>query len=129
MISDGSERTRQPVDRAWLLDAAKAGLPPGHGLTPLPGLNTDPSGTSRIMKVYFGARCGCGTAAVLSVEASLTKRRSDVEAAMPQLIEKLLLQRDAFRRMPCTSHRNLRTSLGAPDRNAAASERPAGSQV
>ncbi len=122
MMSDGSEHTPRPVDRPWLLDAAKAGLPSGHGLTPLPGLNTDPSGKSGTVKVYFGARCGCGTAAMLSVEVSAAKGRVDVQVAMPQIIEKLLLQRDAFRRMPCASHRNLRTSLGA-------SERPAGRQV
>ncbi len=98
-----------PVTREWLGRSVQAALPPGHGLSSLPRLNTDPTGSSGVVKVYFGARCECQTAAVLSVEAGAARTRAEALAAMPALVQKLLAQRDAFRKMPCAAHKSLRT--------------------
>jgi hypothetical protein len=96
------------ISRDWFAAAVASVLPPDHGLVPLGRLNPDPKGTSGSIKVYFGARCTCTTAAVLSVEASASKTQTEVESALPSIIGKLLAQRDAFLRMPCSVHRRLR---------------------
>ncbi len=107
------------VERQWLAQQIAAALPNGHGLSPLPGLNTDPAGKGPTVKVYFAARCECTTAAVLSVEVAREKSRADVTAAVPALVARLVLQRDAFRRMPCASHTSLRTVFGQPAKERA----------
>jgi hypothetical protein len=74
----------------------------------LPRFDPDPAGKSGLVRAYFGARCNCTTAAVLSVEASASKTREEVTAALPSLVAKLLAQRDVFSSMPCSAHRRLR---------------------
>lgn len=96
------------VSREWLASVVAAALPDGHGLVPLGRFNPDPRGSSGSVRAYFGARCDCTTAAVLSVEADATKSKLEVEAALPTLIRTLLAQRDAFLRMPCSTHQRLR---------------------
>lgn len=99
-----------PLTREWLSAALIAALSRDHGLTPLPGFNPDRRGTSGFTRVFFGARCNnCTTAAVLSVEAKTSKTREEVEAALPLLVQKLLIQRDAFLSMPCSAHQRLRS--------------------
>src|SRR3990172_2479438 len=99
------------ITRDWLASAVAAALPRDHGLVPLGRFNPDPKGTSGSVKVYFGARCTCTTVAVLSVEASRSKTQSEVESVLPLLIGKLLTQRDMFLRMPCSTHRRLRSPI------------------
>jgi hypothetical protein len=108
----------EPVTRAWLMEAVLAALPAGHGLSPLPRLDTGPASRIGVVKAYFGDRCRCGTAAVLSVEAAASKTRAETLAAMAALVEKLVLQRDAFRKMPCAAHLRLRTAFAAVPRTA-----------
>ena len=97
------------VDRTWFAEEMLKALPADHGLTPLPRFDPDPRGLSGVVKVFFGARCECGTAAVLSVESNATKSRAEVIAATPSLVLKVLAQRDAFRRMPCAAHKKLQS--------------------
>jgi hypothetical protein len=107
------------MDRAWLMAHITGALPPDSGLSPLPKLNTDVTGRGNFLKVYFGVRCQCTTAAVLSAEVAAGKTRADVIAATPALVRKLAAQRDAFRRMPCSSHKALRSAGFAGDRKGA----------
>ena len=101
------------VSREWLTGVIGAALPAGSGLVPLPRLNTDLTGRGEYTKVYFGVRCECTTAAVLSVEVGQSKTRGEVAAAVPAFVQKLIAQRDAFRRMSCEAHRRLRTQTAA----------------
>ena len=85
-------------------------------LRPLRGLNPADAPVVPSIKVWFGAGCRCGTAAVLTVEVSKRKTRSDVKAVLPMLVERLRAQYRAFRSMPCSSHAKLRTEFGSDRR-------------
>gem|GEM_PF-1296356 len=106
------------VDREWLAAHIAGALPPDAGLSSLPKLNTDVTGRSGFVKVYFGVRCDCTTAAVLSAEVASSKTQAEVIAATPALVHKLLAQRDAFRHMPCSSHKALRSPGFAPGKGS-----------
>ena len=67
-----------------LFKAALAGEP---RLQPLRGFKLDFSGNSDFHKVYFSARCDCGTAALLSVEVARSKSLSQVEEVLPDLTD------------------------------------------
>ena len=92
----------------WLSTTVMDALPDDHGLSSLPGLVTDQLGLSGLVKAYFGARCQCGTAAVISVEASANKSCEETLDVLPDLVERLLAQRDSFRKIPCKEHENFR---------------------
>ena len=91
------------------MEVVTAALPDGHGLIPLPRLNVSTPGGMGFQKVYFGARCGCGTSAVLSVEVASDKTEGDLERAMPALLDRLMRQRDHFNQMSCKAHERLRS--------------------
>jgi len=78
---------------------------PGDGaLTPLRGLRMDLSANRGFRKVMFSVRCDCGTAAVLSIEVAEHKTEQEVEEALPVLIDRLVGQTEAFKRMSCDVH-------------------------
>jgi len=85
-------------------------LPADSGLTSLRGLKMDLSANRGFRKVMFSAHCGCGTAAVLSVEVAEGKTGREVEEALPVLVEKLVGQAETFKNMSCEVH--VRMGLG-----------------
>lgn len=101
------------ITRDWLYQAVGAALPADHGFVALPRFNPDPMALSGMVKVHFGVRCRCTTAAVVSIEASAHKSETQVRAVLGSLVLNLLAQRDRFLKMPCTAHRHLRTPPGS----------------
>ena len=59
-------------------------------------------------KVFFSARCDCGTAALLSVEIAQEKTINQIEQALPSLVSKLESQSKSFYSMSCDLHRQMR---------------------
>ena len=97
------------IDRKVILDNVIKALPEGHDLVPLPKLNVPTPAGMGFQKVYFGARCDCGTSAVLSVEVANDRTESDLESAMPAILDRLMKQKASFRNMSCRSHESLRS--------------------
>ena len=79
------------------------------GMRLLRGFKPNLSGTMGVHKVFVAASCECGTAAVLSVEVEQGKSRQEVEEALPRLVEQLRFREQAFRKMPCTAHAQMRS--------------------
>ena len=83
-------------------------IPEGIGLAPLKGFGIDLSANRGFRKVFFSARCQCGTAAVLSVEVAQEKTMDQVEEVLPSLVERLTAQAQSFYSMSCESHERMR---------------------
>ena len=66
-----------------------AGVDKEVNLRPLNGFKLDFSANPGFKKVFFSASCDCGTAALLSLEVSEEKTDSDIEAALPSLIQRI----------------------------------------
>ena len=79
------------------------------GMRLLRGFKPNLSGTMGVHKVFVAASCECGTAAVLSVEVEQTKSYREVEEALPSLVGQLRLREQAFRKMPCSAHAQMRS--------------------
>ena len=79
------------------------------GLTLLEGFKLNFSGNQEFHKVFFSIRCGCGTAAVLSVEAAKSKTLPQIREVLPGLIEHLKVKAKQFRNMSCEMHGLMRT--------------------
>ena len=75
----------------------------------LRGFKPNLSGTLDVHKVFVAASCDCGTAAVLSVEVERSKSYREVEEALPHLVEQLRFREQAFRKMPCAAHAQMRS--------------------
>ena len=97
------------INRKVILDSVIEALPEGHELVPLPKLNVPTPAGMGFHKVYFGLRCNCGTSAVLTVEVANDRTETDLEEAMPAILDRLMRQKAAFRKMPCRSHQSLRS--------------------
>ena len=82
----------------------------GREFVPLGRMSQVTRGPDGAIKVFFGVRCECRTAAVVSFEAASYKTKSQVLEALPQSGRQLLGQRHAFVRMPCSAHTRLRTN-------------------
>ena len=78
------------IDRKVILDNVIKALPEDHDLVPLPKLNVPTPAGMGFQKVYFGARCDCGTSAVLSVEVANDRTEADLESAMPAILDRLM---------------------------------------
>ena len=109
----GGDTSNQPPDRAWLYERTIEAIAKDPDLVrlrlrPLTRFNTDVTGRSEFIKIYFGISCECSTAAVLSVEAAADKTRDEFRQALPALLGKLKLQAVSFRRMDCDSHLQMR---------------------
>ena len=78
------------------------------GLTPLKGFKLNLSANPGFRKVFFSAKCDCGTAALLSVEIAGDKTTSQIEAALPSLTDNLQQQAKKFYQMSCDMHEKMR---------------------
>ena len=74
----------------------------------LKGFKLDFSGVADFHKVFFSAKCDCGTAALLSIEVSKDKTLPEVEESLPSLMDHLNRKVGQFRSMNCEMHRNMR---------------------
>jgi hypothetical protein len=77
------------------------------------GFKLNLSANSGFRKVYFSARCKCGTAALLSVEVAKGKSLEQVRQVLPSLVGKLEAQARAFHQMPCEAHQKMRLGPAA----------------
>ena len=91
-----------------LIDEA---LPKDSGLAPLRGFKLDLSANRGFRKFFYSARCGCGTAALLSLEVALEKTPEDVSRSLPALMDGLQERARTFYSMSCDDHGRMR---GAP---------------
>ena len=78
------------------------------GLEMLKGFKLNFSGTADFHKVFFSAKCDCGTAALLSIEVSKDKTLAEVEESLPSLTDHLNRKLRQFRSMSCEMHTNMR---------------------
>ena len=69
------------------------------------------AGNPNFHKVYFSARCDCGTAALLSVEVASSKTLSQVKEVLPNLTEHLKGKVEQFQAMSCEMHATMRTGI------------------
>ena len=88
-----------------VLGRALAGDSP---LSPLKGFKMDLTANPDFRKVFFAARCDCGTAGLLSVEVAPDKTVEEMRRAAPELARRLLLQSESFHAMPCEMHAMMR---------------------
>ena len=102
-----------PIDAQALRDLIHGALPADSRLTPLPGFKMDLSANPGFRKVFFAARCTCGTSALLSVEVSEDKTMREVREALPSLVDRLVRQQQAFDSMSCEMHTRMRLGPAA----------------
>ncbi len=74
----------------------------------LKGFKLNFSGVADFHKVFFSAKCDCGTAALLSIEVSKDKTLPEVEESLPSLMDHLNRKVSQFRSMSCEMHTNMR---------------------
>ena len=79
------------------------------GLDLLKGFNLNLSANKDFHKVFFAARCECGTSALLSVAVDKSKTVAEVGDVAPRLMEQLRVREQAFRDMSCEIHAKMRT--------------------
>jgi len=106
-------RTEVPSD-LLLHEMITDALPADSDLTPMKGFKLDLSANRGFRKVFFSARCGCGTAALLSVEVAEDKTTEQIEQALPALAGKLQAQATTFHTMSCETHARMRLGPAAP---------------
>ena len=102
-MDDGKKVTREEL-RVLLLDA----FSDEEGITPLKGFKLALSGNPGFHKLFFSAKCSCGTAALLTVEVSEQKSLPQVEEVLPALAQRLRQQAHLFYNMPCETHKRMR---------------------
>ena len=98
----------EPVGERQIRDLICRALPEETSLTPLPGFKLDLSANPGFQKVFFSARCGCGTSALLSVEVAREKTMAEVREALPSLVDRLVKQERTFESMSCELHTRMR---------------------
>ncbi len=96
-----------PDDRG-LANLIASGVASDAGLSPLKGFKLNLSANPGFRKVFFSAKCDCGTAALLSVEIAGDKTTSQIKAALPSLTDNLQQQAKKFYRMSCEMHERMR---------------------
>lgn len=100
---------KEPATLAQVQDLLRATLTGEPRLKMLRGFKLDFSGNPDFHKVYFSARCDCGTAALLSVEVDRSKSLPQVQKALPGLMDHLRRKLDQFQGMSCEMHSMMRT--------------------
>jgi hypothetical protein len=105
--------TEEAVTADWLIEQLGAELirqEPvlGREFVPLGRMSQIARGPGGSTKVFFGVRCECRTAVVVSFEAAVEKTRDQVLQVLSESGRKLFEQRSAFVRMPCSAHDRLR---------------------
>jgi hypothetical protein len=108
-----AQDTEGPVGTQALRDLIHGALPADARLAPLPGFKMDLSANPGFQKVFFAARCACGTSALLSVEVSEAKTMREVHEALPSLVDRLVRQQQAFESMSCEMHTRMRLGPAA----------------
>lgn len=103
----------ESVNADWLIEQLGAELVRqdpvlGREFVPLGRMSQIAKGPVGVTKVFFGVRCECLTAAIVSFEAAQGKTKDQVLEVLPQSGRKLLEQRNAFVSMPCSAHERLR---------------------
>ena len=101
----------EPVSLIQVHDLFKSALANEPRLNLLRGFKLDFSGNPDFHKVYFSARCDCGTAALLSVEVASSKTLPQVQAVLPGLTEHLKGKVEQFQAMSCEMHSTMRTGI------------------
>ena len=101
--------TNEAITEVELHELFGRALAKDKGIRILRGFKPNLSGTVGVHKVFAAASCECGTAAVLSVEVEQSKSYREVEEALPSLVGQLRLREQAFRKMPCTVHAQMRS--------------------
>ena len=101
--------TQETVTESQLHHLFSQALVADKGIRLLRGFKPNLSGTMNVHKIFAAASCECGTAAVLSVEVEQAKTYAEVEEALPTLVHQLRLREQAFRKMPCSTHAQMRS--------------------
>jgi hypothetical protein len=107
-VTSADESTDAQI-RSLVFDA----LSGDTGLRPLKGFRLDLSANRGFRKLFYSARCDCGTAALLSVEVARDKTLEQVREALPELTRRLEMQANSFRKMSCEAHRSMRMGPAA----------------
>ena len=110
--SKDMEAVGEQLRRDLISDA----VPDESSLRPLSGFKLDLSANPGFHKVFFSARCDCGTSALLSVEVAQGKTIAQVRQALPSLVDRLETQARRFHGMSCEVHTRMRMgpALGRP---------------
>ncbi len=95
-------------DDLGLANLIVSGVAPDLGLTPLNGFKLNFSANPGFRKVFFSAKCECGTAALLSIEVAGDKTTSQIKAALPSLTISLQQKAKMFYGMSCEMHEQMR---------------------
>ena len=111
-MGENDNDTSIPDDRG-LVNLIVSGVASDIGLTPLHGFKLNLSANPGFRKVFFSAKCDCGTAAVLSIEVAENKTTSQIVAALPLLTESLQQQAKRFYEMSCEMHERMRLGPAA----------------
>jgi len=83
-------------------------------MKPLKGFKLNVSANTGFQKVFFSVRCfqeECDTAALLSVEISMSKSDLEIENAVSSLVERLERQEKSFYSMDCHMHCMMKTGI------------------
>ena len=83
-------------------------FPDDLNLSPMSGFKMDLSANAEFRKLFFSAKCDCGTSALLSVEISNDKTVEDIKDALRSIIDGLGRQAKQFRSMSCDMHTKMR---------------------
>lgn len=105
----GSASVEAGVSLEQVHDLLKAAVVDEPVLTLLKGFKLDFSGNQQFHKVFFSARCSCGTAALISVEVAKSKTLAQLERALPGLEQHLRSKAMQFSSMSCDMHTRMRT--------------------
>ena len=103
---------QSPVSLDWIHDLFRQSIDGAPNLTLLKGFKLNFSGNQDFHKVFFSARCECGTAALLSVEVAKSKTHAQVEENLPTLRDHLMAKVHQFKSMPCEMHQKMRMGGG-----------------
>ena len=83
-------------------------------MKPLKGFKLNVSANTGFQKVFFSVRClqeECDTAALLSVEISMSKSDLEIKNAVSSLVERLERQEKSFYSMDCHMHGMMKTGF------------------
>ena len=89
-------------------------MSPKTTMRPLKGFKLNVSANTEFQKVFFSVRClqeECDTAALLSVEISMSKSDLEIENAVSSLVERLERQERSFYSMDCNMHGMMKTGI------------------
>ena len=110
---------REQISLTQVHDLFQEAMSEEPDINMLKGFKLDFSGNRDFHKVFFSVRCGCGTAALLSVEVAGSKSLSETKQALPGLMQHLKGKALQFRNMTCDMHQRMRT--GEPSKPTSSS--------